>query len=116
MKSIGKTYFKSLFLSFLIYCSFSLHAQEKVLQLKNEIPRDSVSQLFIDPKYLDENEKAIFIKALSELTSKKQFYDTIKIKQLQTVYSIIKKNYNFDDSKNYKTSSSRNNYKRKQVR
>lgn len=69
------------------------------------IENDPGTQLFINPDLLTETEKAIFINALSELATKKQLFDTIEIEQHQSVYSIIKKNYNYNDSKNHKTAS-----------
>ena len=107
MKSTSIVWFKRLFLIFFLNFNLnSLHGQENIFSSENKKINDSISQLLIDPKNLDESEEAIFLKALGELTSRKQIYDTIKIKKSQTVNLIIKDNYNYDISKNFEASFS----------
>lgn len=90
----------------IIILLFCMDTSNKVYsQTFNNIQNDSVTQLYINPDLLTETEKAIFINALSELATDKKIFDKIKVKQLQSVYSIIKANYNFNDSENYKTAS-----------
>lgn len=62
---------------------------------------DTISQFYVNPDILTEQEKGLFIKILTNYSIEKNFYDTVKIRRSQTVSSIIKLNNNFSESKNY---------------
>lgn len=74
-------------------------------QKVNTLHTDSASKLYIDPDKLTEEEKAIFIKALSDFSLKKEVFDQVKIEPFQNVSSIIKRKYNIIETINYEAAS-----------
>lgn len=80
---------------FIVKYSFSQNSVPNTLRIVEQQSTDSTIQLYLDPLSLSDEQKTIFIKALSELAIRKNIFDTIKIKPAETVSSILGDNYNY---------------------